>query len=54
MSDRDAYDTINEHIASINRKLNGMPTTRECWAFVAGFAFGAIFVLLVLAGLVAA
>jgi hypothetical protein len=38
-------DRIDQHISAIRQKLNSMPTTRECWAFVLGFAMCGAFIV---------
>jgi len=38
-------DRVDQHISAIRQKLNSMPTKRECWAFVLGFAMGGAFVI---------
>lgn len=38
-------DRIMADLDSIKRKLNSMPTTRECWAYVLGFATCGAFVI---------
>lgn len=38
-------DGLHANLDAIKRKLNMMPTTRECWAFVSGFAMCGAFVI---------
>lgn len=55
MSDRDpleeTFASLHDDLTKINAKLERLPTTRECWAFVIGF--GTCAAVVVITGLLA-